>query len=177
MRLPILFSLLFAACTGTKGDSGQPNDSSPTDSETGGGGFDTSHDGTCSTGSEWTQGNHGSSKMNPGQACIECHDRGEGPNYKIAGTIMGAIHDPDDCNGISGVTVRITDADGNLTELTTNSAGNFYSNDRISTPYTVQLEYNGITRDMAGAQTDGDCSTCHTQDGKSSAPGRAVVPY
>ena len=88
-----LLPLVLAACAGSKSDS-TPADSSGQDSVDSGGGFDTSHNGTCSTGSEWTRGNQGSSKMNPGQACMDCHDSGEGPTFKAAGTIMGAIHDP-----------------------------------------------------------------------------------
>lgn len=175
MRYPILVSLLLAACTGTKDDTSSPSDSTG-DSNTEGG-FDTSHDGTCSTGSEWTRGNDGSTKMNPGEPCMACHDRGEGPTFKVAGTVMGAIHDPDDCNGVQDVIVRITDADGVVTELTTNSAGNFYTNDRIALPYTAQLEHDGIIREMLGAQDDGDCGSCHTEAGASGAPGRVVVPY
>lgn len=175
MRYPILLSLLLTACTGTRDDTSSPGDSTgDSDSQ---GGFDTSHDGTCSTGSEWTRGNEGSTKMKPGQACMACHDRGEGPTFKVAGTVMGAIHDPDDCNGVQDVIVRITDADGVVTELTTNSAGNFYTNDHIALPYTAQLEYNGNIREMLGAQDEGDCGTCHTDAGASGAPGRVVVPY
>ena len=173
MRLAFLCALLLA-CAGTKIDTSESGDSS-VDSQ--GGGFDTSANGTCSTGSEGTRNNQGSSKMNPGESCIECHDRGEGPTFKIAGTIMGAIHDPDDCNGIDNVVVTITDADGAVQELTTNSAGNFYSQDRFASPYTVSLSYDGITRVMEGAQESGDCASCHTEDGTEGAPGRSVVPY
>ena len=73
--------------------------------------------------------------------------------------------------------MRLTDADGTVQELTTNSAGNFYTQDRFTKPYTIELEYNGITRKMEGSQTEGDCGTCHTENGDNDAPGRSVVPY
>jgi hypothetical protein len=34
----------------------------------------------------------------------------------------------------------------------------------------------GRERDMAAAQTSGDCNRCHTQNGAMSAPGRIVLP-
>ena len=173
MRYALLPVLL--ACTGKSPDTSDTGESGGTDSQAGG--FDTSHNGSCSTGEEWTRGNAGSAKMNPGESCITCHDNGSGPTFHLAGTVMGAIHDPDDCNGISGVTVHVTDADGVVTDLSTNSAGNFYTSDRVKMPYTLALEYNGITRRMEGAQQTGDCASCHSQDGAEGAPGRSVVPY
>lgn len=167
-----LASLLLVGCSGPKTTPG--DDSTPgTDS---GGGFDTSFNGTCSSGKEWSNGNQGSEKMNPGEACIDCHTNGDGPRFTLAGTVMGAIHDPDDCDGPKSVTVTVTDADGAVQTLTTNSAGNFYSYDRLATPYTVSLDYDGRTRVMEGSQTTTDCNSCHTEDGAEGAPGRIVVP-
>lgn len=169
LLLPIL--LLACSCPDPTAD-----DSAPADTN-GGGGFDTSFNGTCSSGSEWTDGNRGSEKMNPGEACTECHDRGEGPSFPVSGTVMGAIHDPDDCNGVKDVKVTITDADGTDTVLTTNSAGNFFiDRGSVKTPYTAVIEANGVTRAMLGSQTNGDCNTCHSEDGTEGAPGRIVVP-
>ena len=34
---------------------------------------------TCTSGTMWTQGDHGSDDMNPGRACITCHNMGDGP--------------------------------------------------------------------------------------------------
>ena len=73
--------------------------------------------GECSSGVEWTSGNEESPNMNPGQACIACHASGEGPEFTIAGTVMGDFADPDNCYGVEGMTVRITDADGVVTEI------------------------------------------------------------
>lgn len=130
----------------------------------------------CSTGSYWTGGNDESPQMNPGEDCIACHASGEGPSFTLAGTVMRAFADPDDCNGVAGVTVRVTDADGKLTELTTNEAGNFYLSDDLAMPYTIELERGGMTSAMAAEQADGACGSCHTAQGEAGAPGRIVAP-
>lgn len=118
----------------------------------------------------------GSSTMNPGQDCIVCHASGEGPTFTIAGTVMGAYADIDDCNGVADVTVTITDADGVVTTLTTNSAGNFYSTATLAMPYTAELSLGGQTRAMSTPQSDGDCASCHTAAGANDAPGRVISP-
>jgi mono/diheme cytochrome c family protein len=156
-----LFVLLTNACT-TPGDSAETGSNQDT--------------AACSSGEEWTRGNDGSSQMNPGEDCVACHASGEGPNYTLAGTVMGDYDDPDDCNGVGDVVVRVIDADDNVLELTTNSAGNFYTNDKIAPPYTIELEHNGATSSMASAQSEGGCASCHTAAGAEGAPGRIVAP-
>ena len=118
----------------------------------------------------------GSPTMNPGQDCIACHASGEGPNYTIAGTVMGAYTDIDDCNGVADVTVTLTDADGVVTTLTTNAAGNFYSTATLAMPYTAELSLGGQTRAMSTPQSDGDCASCHTEVGANDSPGRVISP-
>jgi hypothetical protein len=131
----------------------------------------------CTSDSYWEGGDRESSLMHPGLDCVACHaDRGEGPQYEIAGTVMGGLYDVDDCNGVEDVVVRITDADGDVTELSTNSAGNFFLRSAVATPYTAEIEYDGLVRRMVTPQTDGQCNACHTDVGASSAPGRVVTP-
>ena len=132
--------------------------------------------GACSSDSYWTGANEGSPLMNPGQACIACHNRGEGPTFTAAGTVMGDFVDEDNCNGVGGVTVRLTDANGVVHEKTTNTAGNFSFNQEIAMPYSAEIEdANGI-RAMSATQNDGDCGSCHTAEGVGGAPGRIVAP-
>jgi cytochrome c553 len=137
---------------------------------------------TCTSGTHWTGGTRGSSRMEPGRACIACHAMGgEGPRYAIAGTVYATGHEPDDCNGAASsagdpITVHVTDASGNSVALNTNSAGNFYSRTRLTPPYTVSVERQGRVRPMVMPAPSGDCNTCHTQDGTMSAPGRIVAP-
>ncbi len=130
----------------------------------------------CSTGMFWQGGNEGTTAMHPGVDCITCHSGGEGPRYFIAGTIMGAVDDADDCQGVSAVTVQITDADGAVHETTTNSAGNFFFNSSLPVPYTVSLVRDGNTVSMLTPQSTGDCLSCHTAQGAGGAPGRIVAP-
>lgn len=132
--------------------------------------------GACASGEFWTGGDEESPLMRPGGDCIECHDSGEGPNLSAAGTVMGAYDDVDDCNGVQGVTVRITDANGDVHELTTNAAGNFYTNESIPTPFTAEVEKDGAVSPMLTSQVDTNCASCHTAEGANGAPGRIVAP-
>ncbi|HLK37284.1 MAG TPA: hypothetical protein VKU41_11070 [Polyangiaceae bacterium] len=134
----------------------------------------------CSSGTMWTAGTDGNPRMKPGGACISCHSSsgGEAPTFSIAGTVYKTAHEPDDCNGAgaSGATVVITDANGGVLTLTVNSAGNFYSNQRVATPFHAKVVSGGAERAMSAAQTSGDCNLCHTVNGSSSAPGRIMLP-
>lgn len=116
--------------------------------------------------------------MKPGGACIDCHtSEGEGPIFKLAGTVMGATNDDTSCNGVSGVTVEITGADGQLVTLTTNSAGNFFlESGAIALPYTAKVKAGGKELVMGTPQSVGDCNTCHTAGGANGAPGRILSP-
>ncbi len=163
LNLTALSPLLLALVAGTAGcngsDTGSGNDS-----------------GACSTDSYWTGGNEESELMNPGEACIACHSRGEGPTFTAAGTVMGDFADANNCNGVDSVTVRLTDANGVVHEETTNSAGNFSFSEAIAMPYTAEIENaNGVSA-MSAAQSDGDCASCHTAEGTGGAPGRIVAP-
>jgi hypothetical protein len=130
----------------------------------------------CASGSDWTGGNDESPLMNPGQDCIACHASGEGPKYIIAGTVMGAVNDDDNCNGTNGVTVEITGNDGQVITLTTNSAGNFFAREgqqAVAMPYTAKvIKADGTSVAMGAAQSTGACNSCHTAAGLNGAPGR-----
>jgi hypothetical protein len=137
---------------------------------------DSATDPVCSTDSYWTGGDEESPRMHPGGDCVSCHARGEGPDFTLAGTVMGDWDDPTDCNGIAGVTVHVTDANGGEHTLTTNSAGNFYTTEHLLAPIAVVLEQDGRTREMQLHPDETDCMSCHTQDGEEGAPGRIVAP-
>lgn len=137
----------------------------------------------CSSGRMWTFGNHGSSNMNPGQACIACHRTVSGaPIFTIAGTVYQTAREPNDCFGgppMGGgqVIVEITDAMGAVHMIpVSNSSGNFYLEAPITTPYRARVLYNGNARAMATPQNNGDCNSCHTAMGSMGAPGRIVLP-
>lgn len=135
----------------------------------------------CYTDQWWQEGDEESPNMHPGGDCIDCHQRkGEGPTYSYAGTVMGAIDDETDCRGIPGVTVELLDVDDVVFEtMTTNAAGNFYTEARDVDfeEYRVVLTYDGRTREMAGhVDATGACAQCHTTAGAEAAPGRIVAP-
>jgi hypothetical protein len=136
----------------------------------------------CSSGTNWTQGNDGQPTMHPGGSCIACHSTtgGEAPRYSFAGTVYPSAHEPDDCNGVNGTsiaaTVVITDAAGKVLSVPVNRAGNFYSSGSVTMPFHAKVVSGGKERAMSAAQTSGDCNSCHTESGASSAPGRIMLP-
>jgi len=135
---------------------------------------------TCTSGSYWSGGNEGSSRMNPGLACIACHSRGEGPRFSVAGTVYPTGHEYDLCNGTSaaGAVVTVTDSAGQSQSFTVNSAGNFSGSASgwPVFPITATVSFGGKTRAMTTAVPSGDCNSCHTQSGASGAPGRIALP-
>lgn len=136
-------------------------------------------DAVCTKMSTWTRGDQQSPDMNPGKACNACHKtEPKAPALTIAGTVYPTGHEPDLCNGgLSGVQVIITDANGkNVTITPRTLSGNFYTALSIATPFTAKVTYQGRTRFMNTPQKDGDCNSCHTQDGKTGAPGRILLP-
>jgi cytochrome c5 len=135
----------------------------------------------CTSGVTWT--GKASSTMLPGRACITCHaSSSDAPKFAIAGTVYPTAHEPDSCVGTSGsgtITVEITDSKGTVSTLTPNSSGNFMLRSSASTlvfPYTVKVKQGTKVRAMNAAQTNGDCNSCHTQDGTGGAPGRIMAP-
>jgi hypothetical protein len=139
-------------------------------------GFDTPS--VCTSGTNWTRGDRGSVSMHPGVACIACHDLNNAPPFSIAGTVYPSAHEPDDCNGggTAGAQIVITDANGKVTKIPVNSVGNFYSQGTIALPYRAKVVVGTTERAMVGSQKSGDCNSCHTETGASSAPGRIVLP-
>jgi hypothetical protein len=134
----------------------------------------------CTSGTTWTGGNNGNILMNPGRACVACHrNQDEAPLFAIAGTLYPTGHEPDLCNGVNGTTgarVVIVDAANRTITLTPNAAGNFTYTGALTTPYTAKVTYQGRERIMPVAQTNGDCNSCHTQNGANGAPGRITLP-
>lgn len=129
----------------------------------------------CAGGLQWTGGDSESPNMHPGVACIKCHAENEGPSFKLAGTVFGA-NEPDDCVGAKDATIVVTGSDGKSIQMTTNEAGNFYSNLALTMPYRAKIISGGKTRVMLGEQVSGDCNSCHTEKGSNGAPGRITLP-
>jgi cytochrome c553 len=139
---------------------------------------------TCATNASWTGGNRGSTNMNPGMACLACHKAlGDGPAAYFMGTIYPAPHEKNTCyaHPPSGTVVEIIGANGTVLTLPVSlTSGNFMSNAvsaGVTMPYTARVKNAaGRTTVMTTPQTNGDCNTCHTEQGNSGAPGRITWP-
>jgi mono/diheme cytochrome c family protein len=161
-----------AACTtppppdgGTTGDAGRV--------DAGG----SAGDGGCTSGTLWTGGNMKSPLMNPGEACLACHQVMGGPNLRVAGTVFPTLHEPNDCYGSPPpLTVVVTDANNKVIQMPVNAAGNFDTRTRYAAPYKAIITDGTKTRAMMGTVTSGDCNSCHTQNGTNGAPGRILAP-
>jgi putative hemolysin len=134
----------------------------------------------CVSNSWWTMGNEESPDMRPGGDCIACHaEEQEGPAFLVAGTVYSAPHEPDDCNGVGGLTVELTGADGAVHTLTTRSSGNFFAEMgefELMLPYKAAVIDGDQRREMVGEQLITNCASCHTQEGLVMAPGRIIAP-
>ena len=106
--------------------------------------------------------------MRPGENCEGCH------SFSVAGTVFSGDHASSE-QGIGAVTINITDKNGKSLSLTSNSAGNFYTNSSMTPPLTVELVSGSTTRKMTGTATTGACAACHTSAGANGAPGRVAV--
>lgn len=133
----------------------------------------------CRTQQWWVNGDSGNSVMVPGGDCILCHRQQGGPAYAIAGTIMGDYDSAENCRGLPTALVEIIGADGVVTRLTSNSAGNFYLSrrgSRVVMPYTARVTLNGQTYAMETETSTGSCNSCHTPGGNGDTAGRIVAP-
>ena len=136
---------------------------------------------TCASNASWTRGNRGSEDMNPGRACLQCHNSSvDGPVTRYMGTAFPALHEKDLCNARApvGATVEILNAAGTVVDTLPVSpiSGNFFSLRTGSAgSYRARVMVNGAkVSEMVGLQTNGDCNTCHTEQGTQGAPGRII---
>ena len=111
--------------------------------------------------------------MLPGSDCLLCHTAGggEGGAFTAAGTVFT---DLDGTGGLADVTVRITDADGLIVELTSNSVGNFYTKEPLAFPIDAEVEVGGEVRAMATPVDTAACGSCHACEG--AAGGKLTGP-
>jgi mono/diheme cytochrome c family protein len=130
----------------------------------------------CTSGSTVAPGTPPSALMKPGKACIGCHSNAGAPAFEIAGTVYPSLHEPNDCNGVSGVKVLIIDAAGNMISLPTNAAGNFMRVSSFARPYRAMVVRGNSVLEMKTPQFDGDCNGCHSEWGTNGAPGRVMAP-
>jgi hypothetical protein len=141
----------------------------------------------CYSGMRWVGDKRGSPEMFPGRDCVGCHIDNDGPPLALGGTVypyvLGApvIFDAqsgEDCFGIEGVQVTIEDGDGQVFELTTNRAGNFFvegNPDDFTKPFTVQIDWvngDGLpkTNTMFTQPSYGGCGRCHNPSAEAFPP-------
>ncbi|QSQ25800.1 hypothetical protein JY651_13085 [Pyxidicoccus parkwayensis] len=134
----------------------------------------------CASGKKWTGGDSESPLMHPGGDCIQCHTERKGPSFVAAGTVYaGDAHAANDCAGVEGAEVVLTDAKQKSYTLKTNAAGNFYLRtgdaQGFTFPYTARVTYNSTQIAMTTQQSTGACGSCHTVQGTTGAPGRINV--
>jgi len=137
----------------------------------------------CSSGEIWTYSDKDSPLMNPGRSCVKCHaennDEEHAPFYKVAGTVMRALHEADDCRGAPQMTIELTDANATKWVMLGNSAGNFWLDPtaEVAMPYTARIiDEHGNERVKQIPVSDGDCASCHTREGENGASGRLLPP-
>jgi hypothetical protein len=183
MRWLAFFSLVLLGCSTDDGvagdvDSGTSSDDAAVATDDAGSDDPLNAAPACTSNRMWVLGNHGSTAMNPGLACIDCHNQmRRAPSLTAAGTLYPTGHEPDLCNGgFAGATVEIHDAAGHTATLTANSVGNFFYQGALTLPITASVHYMGRTREMTTPAMSGDCNSCHTQSGLMSAPGRITLP-
>ena len=115
--------------------------------------------------------------MLPGSNCLACHTQGLMPEddepdkwFGIGGTIFT---DATGEQGLEGAIIRITDANGDVTELTSESSGNFHSKTMPVAPLRAEVEVNGVVSKMGMEVQTGACSSCHQCEGEA---GGKLVP-
>lgn len=166
----MLHFLLFLACSSPQPigkDSGSTGTDNTTDSSTDSGTTDTH---VCNEDNEDCDVNVGGCggegiDMLPGANCLNCHTRGgdrEAPTFTAAGTVFV---DKWGTKGASGVTVRITDKNGNVYEEKTGRAGSFVMNDNIVFPAKAEVESSAGTMKMGEDLKTGACNSCHSCTG------------
>jgi hypothetical protein len=118
--------------------------------------------------------------MSPGEDCVDCHGKGEGPDFSAAGTVYQ--NPGDDLHaGVKGARVHLVDADGRSLTLRTGQTGNFYTREKLRPPLQISVERDGLVAVMKVAAPHGACNRCHTVPApvspelQEAAPGRVAL--
>jgi hypothetical protein len=137
----------------------------------------------CYSELRWVGGKRGSPEMFPGRDCVGCHIDNDGPQFAVGGTLYPYVMSPDqsaelqtgtDCFGKEGTTITIEDADGQIFNVTTNRAGNFYiegNPDDFKKPFRVTIDGwalnaagQPLTSSMTTGPLYGGCARCHNPE-------------
>ncbi|HVP67949.1 MAG TPA: hypothetical protein VMT17_11860 [Anaeromyxobacteraceae bacterium] len=121
--------------------------------------------------------------MHPGQNCLGCHggvpsstsrEGGHATPWSFAGTAYLALDAPAN-QGVQGVIVTVTDANGWTFDVHSNLVGNFYSAESVAFPLSICVGFQGVTRCMSEPAPHGACNYCHASPPLEGAPGRIVA--
>jgi hypothetical protein len=132
-------------------------------------------------GDKEAEGEYTGPLMRPGQNCLACHspDSGRGaPTWTAGGTVFPRADAAAD-EGVAGVDVLFESPQGVLLQkLTTNAAGNFYTDQPWPFGTKLALEYQGQRIEMPCAPPAGLCNFCHDNPPPAAgmAPGRLYIP-
>ncbi len=134
----------------------------------------------CTSGLTWTSNQKGS-QMQPGKACITCHEANEDePIVWVGGTVYPTLHEPNGCYGATEGQVVVTDATGRVITMPVGPTGNFSLSAKSAAalvmPIRAKVVRNGSERVMGSPQSTGNCNECHTEQGANGAPGRILLP-
>lgn len=102
----------------------------------------------------------GGPTMKPGEDCLGCHKPGGENTFNAAGTVFPSAQAAANL-GVEGALVQIVDGSGNTVSLTSNSAGNFYTDKAITWPADITITQGSNTVQMTAAPS-GACNGCHT---------------
>lgn len=105
--------------------------------------------------------------MDPGTNCQTCHRAGgTGPAWSVSGTLFETSESE---AGAAGVTIHVTDRNGQVLSITSNGAGNFYTAEELALPVRIVLEANGRRVQKPGFTESGSCNACHRSEGDGAA--------
>lgn len=112
--------------------------------------------------------------MRPGEDCLRCHNGQRAKPWTVAGTLYA---DPKAAvgQGVEGIAVTVTDANGKSIALISNGVGNFYTAEPLTPPFVAMIDRNGQQIAMT-AHNAGGCNSCHSNPSANSAPGRLYAP-
>jgi hypothetical protein len=117
--------------------------------------------------------------MRPGNNCLRCHSAsGEAATkpFSVGGTVFPRA-DSELCDGVEGITIRVTDVTGKRIAVVSNQAGNFWSAEPLSPPLSMEAEFAGRVVTMPVTAPTGGCALCHSwPDPASGAAGRIRAP-
>ncbi len=119
-------------------------------------------------------------RRNPGKECIDCHrPGGKDPDhlFTVGGTVYGSSAAAPDA-GVGGVEIVITDARGRVVRLTSNDAGNFWTDARLDFPVAVRARRataDGGSGAPSPSCSSGRCNECHALPASGGARGRIAA--